>query len=353
MTEDGGKPDPLNEQARPPRRWLPQTLVLVAVITGGVVLGAKIWQPVRRVEQKVTAPIREAVRRGSPLENLPDLVDDACPAVIALHYDGAPDPAPQAVLLTQEGYAVTTMAIDAKAVVTAWLNDGRRLAVQVGGRDPVAGVTLLKLNAKDLPTVPLGEIDLPRLGTWGFTLASPAGTGCAVESGLVASDFTTEAATADYYLRVHAGLAAPAPGTPFFTADGRLAGLARAAGKNSPADHYLPIDLLTTVVSGLMRAAPANPFGMIVEDLAPSLADRLGADRGRGAAIVMLDPAGVAAKAGLQVGDVILSAGQSPISSSSEFGRMALPDRPLDLVITRGLDQSTRTITVPAAQPKG
>jgi serine protease Do len=352
-----GQPDPLNEQAKPPRRWLTQAVAVVVVITIGIVSGAKLWQPVRKVEQKVTAPIREAVRRGSPIENLPDLVDSVCPAVVALHYDGAPDPAPQAIVLSQDGFAITTIAIDPDTAVGALLNDGSQLAARVVRRDAVAGLTLLKLDGKDLATLALGDMDLPRLGAWGFTLASPVGHGCAVESGLVASDFVTEAATADYYLRVHAGPTPPAPGTPFLTADGRLAGLAQpVVAHGGPSDHFLPIDVVTTAVSALLRGQPApeSAFGMSVEDLSPALADRLGADRGRGAVIVTIVHGGPAETSGLQVGDVILSAGQSPISSSSEFGRRLFPGQPIDLVISRGLDQTTRTITLkPAAAPTG
>ena len=127
--------------------------------------------------------------------------------------------------------------------------------------------------------------------------------------------------------------------------------LSRPDGKGAGSDHYLPIDLITTVLSGLMRDphATPNPFGLIAEDLSPALADRLGADRGRGAVIVLVAKGSLADKAGLRVGDVILSAGPTPISSSSELARNLGGGAPIPLVVSRGADQATLSLTlVPA-----
>lgn len=337
-----GQPDPLNEKAKPPRKWAVQAVAVAVVITAGIISGAKIWQPVKRVEQKVAAPIREAVKRRAPIEELPDMVSDACPAVVALHWDGQKGASPQAVLIAAEGTAVTTATLPKSGAIEGWLNDGQRLKASVTASDSVTGVSLLKLDGADLPTVALGNADLPRIGSWGFALASPKGLGCAVQSGLVASDFVTEGASGDYYLRVQAGNAPAPAGTPFFSVDGRIMALGRGD------DRFVPIDLVTTVVSYLSRGMqpPAERFGLIAEDLSPDLADRLGADRGRGAVIVMVAPKSAAAKAGVQVGDVVLSAGQSPISSASELNRVMGGDKPLDLVITRGTQQATLTVTL-------
>jgi len=340
---DDGKPDPLNEQAKPPRRWAAQAIVVVAVIAGGIIFGAKIWQPVKRVEQRVAAPIREAVKRRSPVEDLPDLVDTVCPAVVGLHWAGQKGVPQLAILISQDGDAATTATLPRTAAIEGWLNDGQRLKVTVSAADTVTGITLLKIDGGDLPVATLGDADLPRIGSWGFALTSPAGTGCAVASGLVASDFVTDAASGDYYVRITAG-GDPLPlGTPFLAADGRILGLARGT-----AGHVVPIDLVTTVVSYLSRGMqpPAARFGLIAEDLSPTLADRLGADRARGAVLVMVAPKSPAAKAGLQVGDVVLSAGQSAISSASELNRMFGGDKPIDLVITRGPEQTTLTVTL-------
>lgn len=350
MIEDG-RPDRLNARARPIRARAGQAAAVVALIAVGIVFGARLWQPVKRVEQRVAVPIGKAVKRLSPLEDLPDLVAAACPAVVSLHVAGTFGPAPQGVILTADGYAVTTAALAPDAAIEAWLNDGQRLRGKVSASDPLSGLTLVKLEGGDLPPLALGDADLPRVGGWGFTLVSPAGRGCAVAPGVVASDFATDDAAGDYYVRVHTGGAIVPAGTPFLSADGRVAALARPAG-SAGSDLFAPIDLVTTVVSALMRdARPAsNPFGILAEDLSPMLADRLGADRGRGAVIVLVGHGSAAEAGGLKVGDVILSAGQAPISSSSELSRALGSNGPIDMVVARGADQTTLTLTL---IPKG
>ena len=338
--------DPLNEKARPFGRRMLQAASVLGVIAVGIVVGARIWHPVRTVEQRVTAPIREVVKRVSPLEDLPEAVTNVCPAVVSLHPKGASGLPAQGVLLTGDGFVVTTAPIDAAEPFEVWLNDGRKLPGRVFHGDPLSGVSLLKIDGDDFASAALGEPDLPRPGLWGFTLNSPAGHGCMVETAIVASDFITEGNSAAHYVRIHGGGMAPLAGTPFFTPDGRLIALARED------DRFVTADLLSTVVSYLMRDSdPApNPFGIIVEDLSPVLADRLGAARGRGAVIVLVAEGSVAKAAGLRVGDVILSAGQAPISSASELNRALGGQGTTALVVSRPGETETRTFTL---VPKG
>jgi S1-C subfamily serine protease len=92
-------------------------------------------------------------------------------------------------------------------------------------------------------------------------------------------------------------------------------------------------------------APPAAPFGIVAEDLGPVLAKRLGADRQRGAVVVMVRPGSPADTAGLRAGDVVLTAGQSPISGASELGRALDPDAPsIDLEIVRRGERQQLTL---------
>lgn len=348
MTEDG-QPDPLNETGQPWTRRVGQMLAVVALIAVGVLAGARVWSPVKTVEQRVAAPIREVVSRVSPLENLPDLVDAACPAIVSLHLPGPDSATAQGIVLSGDGFILTTAALPDGATPDVWLDDGQRLKAEIAGREPLSGVTLLRVAAKNLSTVQLADPDLPRPGTRGFTLHSPAARGCVVDPAVAASDFVTEDAAEDYYVRVHGSGGPLVPGTPFLTVDGRVAAMAQP-GRDpaSGADRFLPADLLTTIVAYLMRNAdPApNPYGIIAEDLSPVLAGRLGADRGRGAVVIVVGPGSAAEKAGVRVGDVILSAGPSPVSSASELNRVLGGSGSTDLTISRASDEQPLTLTL-------
>lgn len=353
--EGGGAPDPLNEKARPFGRWATQAFGVVALITIGVISGAKLWQPVKKVEQKVTNPIREVVKRTSPLEELPNLVDSTCPAVVALRLPGASGLPAQGVIISGDGYIVTTAAVPQTGAFDVLLNDGQKLAGTLKAHDPLSGVSLLKVDGEDLPALLIADPDLPPIGRWGALVTSPAGSGCMVEPATVASDFVTEDVSDDYYVRVHGTGSLPPPGTPFLTSDGRVLAMERPDRKGGITDRYLTADLITTALATLMRDTnpTPNPFGLIAEDASPNLADRLGGDRGRGATVVLVAKGSIAAKAGLHVGDIVLSAGNAPVSSSSELARALGGDKPIPLVVQRDGEQSTLTVTlVPKPAPK-
>ena len=355
MTENGRGPDALNETGRPSGRKAGPMLAICALIVVGALAGARIWSPVKSVEQRVAAPIREVVNRVSPLENLPDLVAAACPAVVSLHLPaqsgGAAPLVVQGVLLSGDGFIVTTAPLPDGATPEVWTNDGQRLTATLAGREPLSGVTLLRADGKDLPTLQLADPDLPRPGTRGFTLRSPAGRGCIVLPAVAASDFVTEDAAGDYYVRIDGSAVPVPPGTPFLTADGRVAAMAQPG--TGGYDRYLPADLLTTIVGYLMRNAdPApNPYGIIAEDLSPVLADRLGADRGRGAVVIVVGHGSPAEKAGLRVGDVILSAGPSPVSSASELNRVLGREGPTAVTVSRAGEDKPLTLTITPTDP--
>lgn len=352
MTEDGA-PDALNTRPSPWRRRGAKGLGIAALIVGGVVAGAKLWQPVRTVEQRVTTPIREVVNRTSPLQQLPDYAAAACPAIVSLRLPGTAGPAPQAVLLSGEGLAVTTAPLPKDGAFEAWI-DGRHQKATVQAQDSLTGIALLKLDGADLPSIALADPDLAAPGAWGFTLASPNGTGCIVEQAIVASDFATDGSASDYYLRIHGSGAPPPDGTPFLSPDGRVVALAQASiGPAGRQDRYLPADLVGLVVSRLMRTGDAatNGFGFIAEDLSPVLAGRLGQERGRGAVIVRVAEGSIAQSSGLRIGDVVLSAAHRPVSSASELSRLLGGDDPIELIVSRGRDKAQLTFTLTSKKP--
>ncbi|WP_293976186.1 trypsin-like peptidase domain-containing protein [Sphingomonas sp.] len=356
MTEPG-EPDALNMRRPRWRARIAQGLGIVGLIVAGIVAGAKLWQPVKTVEQRVTTPIREVVKRVSPLEQLPDNAATACPAIVSLRIPGIDGPAPQGVLISGDGEVVTSAAMPADMEFDAWL-DGRKLKAKLEAHDPLTGISLVKVEGEDLPSLSLADPDLAPPGAWGFTLSSPNGTGCIVEQAIVASDFATDGATQDYYLRVHGTGEPPPDGTPFLSPDGRVVALAQPSiGEGGRRDRFLPADLITVVVSRLMRTGSVSPaaFGIIAEDLSPVLAARLGADRGRGAVIVLVAKGSIAEAAGLQIGDVILSAARAPISSSSELARVLGGNDPIEMTVSRGRERNQFTFTLtpspPPAQP--
>ncbi|RMF83919.1 MAG: PDZ domain-containing protein, partial [Planctomycetota bacterium] len=70
-------------------------------------------------------------------------------------------------------------------------------------------------------------------------------------------------------------------------------------------------------------AAPGEPadLGMALADLSPNMRNRLGLSADEGVVVTSVDPAGPAARSGLQANDVILTVQGRPVSSVAQFYR--------------------------------
>jgi serine protease Do len=326
-------------------------VVVVVLIVVGVVTGAQLWRPVATVERHVVAPIRRATNRASPSEMLPDLVDAACPAVVRIGLGVPPTSGtkPSAlasrqlagIVVSPDGYIVTSgRMLGGRDTLPVQFNDGRELDAKVVAIDPLSGLALVKVAGRNFATLQFADDDLPRTGDWGFGLTSSAGSGCAVQTGSIAQDFAASGETMRSSVSISPALTGNFEGVPFIGSDGRVLGLSAFPDDDSAGDLdvLVPGDVAARIVSEMLRsgAPPAAPFGIVAEDLGPVLAKRLGADRQRGAVVVMVKSGSPADTAGLRAGDVVLTAGQSPISGASELGRALDPDATsIDLEIVR------------------
>jgi serine protease Do len=350
--------------AAPPAKSLRSLAITAAVILVliviGVVTGAQLWRPIATVERHVVAPIQRVTNRASPSEMLPDLVDTACPAVVRIGLGVPPASTAKPTLLASrqlagivvspDGYIVTSgRMLTGRDALPVQFNDGRELNAKVVTTDPLSGLALVKVDGRNFSTLQFADTDLPRTGAWGFSLTSPAGSGCVVQTGVIAQDF----AAGGEALRSSVSIG-PAPtgnveGAPFIGSDGRVLGLSAFPDDDSAGELgvLVPGDVAARIVSEMLRsgAPPAALFGIVTEDLGPVLAKRLGADRQRGAVVVMVKPGSPADTAGLKAGDVVLTAGRSPISGASELGRALDPDAAsIDLEIVRRGERQQLTL---------
>jgi len=355
--------------------------VALALVGGGTVIGATLWPRMVTVEQHVIAPAVRAVARNRDADTVPDLIDAACPAVVAIEPQRAPVPAPTpkharkgkpkltpqdepparlaGFIVSADGSVLTSTAfLPEEGALFVLLNDGRRLEAARVGTDAASGLALLKLSGSDFPSLPLAGEGFPRTGEWALALSTPFGSGCVAAPGLVSADFVAEQGRQRSYVRVAPALATALAGAPVIGADGQVMGMAGLgvhppgeAAPNSPpspdASMLLPASAMARVLSELLRngqTAP-NPLGLYADDLAPGLANRLGLARQRGAVVTMVTPGSPADRAGVRAGDVIVSVGGAPIAGASELARaLDAGGGKVQIDVTRQSDRLTFTL---------
>jgi serine protease Do len=169
-------------------------------------------------------------------------------------------------LVSTDGYILTNSHLVATAArVTVRLYDRRELAAQVVGTDPSTDVAVLKIDARDLPTVRFGNSDATRVGDWALAIGNPLGetfaftvtAGIISAKGRVLAGLQQSRSSVQDYLQTDAATNPGNSGGPLVDTRGQVVGInsAIASGTGFYIGYGLaiPINLARPVMDQLMR----------------------------------------------------------------------------------------------------
>ena len=203
--------------------------------------------------------------------------------------------------------------------------DRREYTAKVVGVDEQTDVAVLKIDAKNLPTVRLGDPDKLRPGEWVVAIGSPFGFENSVTAGIVSA--TSRAMPGGNYTPFIQTDVAVNPGNsggPLFNMNGEVVGInsqiySRTGGYMG-VSFAIPIDVATGVKDQLIKTGRVtrSRIGVSIQDVNAQLADSFGLDRPRGALVGMVEDDSPGEKGGIKAGDVILKVDGQTIETSSE-----------------------------------
>ena len=340
-----------NEQVQP--RWS----IFRGVILGGALLivalgGAYILRlssPSRQASTRgPPRPIVQFVRQQPGLPDIADLIDRLCPSVATIVPHGA-DIVPSANTTaapaseySSDGWLVTSAAELPGGRLDAVFGDGHRSDLSDVRADPVSGLAIARAADAAAAPLPFSDQAFPRVGQFGFSLTTPAGTGCSAATAMIGSDFLTDGGGLIGYARLRPPPDGWASGLPLLSSDGRVLGIATG----DPAGAVIPAPIASVIIDELIRndLSPSTRFGFRVIDYSAPFSTRLG-DVRAGAGVALVQPKSAAAKAGLQAGDFVTEVNGEPVSSASELSRKldAVPSK-ATLTIQRRSQQLELTI---------
>jgi S1-C subfamily serine protease len=238
-----------------------------------------------------------------------------------------------AVAITADGFMLTSAHVVGRARGgQATLTDGREIAFEVVGADPLSDLAVLRGDASDLAPAELGEADSLRIGQLVIAIGNPYGfTGsvtAGVVSGLGRSLPVAGGRVVDNVIQTDAALN---PGN----SGGALAdGWARVVGINTAVAGVglglaVPINAATRrIVGALMRDGRFRRAWLGIaggpRPLPPRLARRLGRDGG--VEIVEIVAGSPAARGGLRAEDIIVSVDGAPVRSVDDLHRLMVDD---------------------------
>jgi S1-C subfamily serine protease len=348
-----------DETALPRQRLRPLLIggALVAAAMLGAV-GVRIFgtsQPTATTPRP-TRPIVQIVRQEQALPDLSPVIDRICPAVAAIIPAGTELPLPAtageaapAVSYSADGWLVALASSLPKPPLEAVFGDGTRVSLGEIRTDPVSGLAILKADRSAALTATFADQQFAKVGQYAIALQTAAGRGCSATTAMIASDFLADGGANAGYIRLDPTAGLAGPGTPLFNANGQMLAITAPSGRAVTA---IPGAIAGTVVDELIRNSPSPtvPFGLRAIDYEGALADRLG-DVRAGAGVAFVAFGSVAAKAGLQAGDIITSVDGQPVSSASELGRaFDGADGPLALTVQRDGEQRRLALALPPAK---
>ncbi len=271
--------------------------------------------------------------RGRPPQGVEDFLEQFGPQQRPQHGEGS------GFIMTEDGYIVTNNHVVADAdQVSITLTDGRSFRAKVVGTDSTTDVAVVKIEAKGLPTLRIGDDETTRIGDWVLAVGNPLGLDFTVTAGIISAKGRGQEIqlpnagnfTISDFIQTDAAINPGNSGGPLINLRGEVIGLnsaiASATGYYSGYGFAIPITLVKAVTDDLIKEGRVRlpVMGVSVARIDPDDAGINGLVRVAGVKVAGFTPPGEgpARQAGIEVGDVIITVDGKPVDRVSALQRI-------------------------------
>lgn len=230
---------------------------------------------------------------------------------------------PSGLVLTN--HHVVKDATDIRVIIAK-----KELKATVVGRDAPTDIAVLRVDAKELSNLPLGDSDQVRVGDWVVAIGNPFGLSHTVSAGIVSAKGRTGQdvkglgdGTGYYnFIQTDASINPGNSGGPLLDMAGRVVGINTAIRANANSIGFaIPINMVKELLPRLIKEGRIrrSAIGVTVASVTEEDATRFGLPDTNGAIVRRVAPGSAADKAGLQIDDVIIAFEGEPVPSPEKL----------------------------------
>lgn len=236
--------------------------------------------------------------------------------------------------ISADGYILTNnhVVVDATDIYVT-LTDGREFKAKVIGTDERTDVALIKIEAKEMTPLVIGDPKKLKKGQWVLAIGSPFGLDSTVTSGIVSAIGRD---TGEYlpFIQTDVAVNPGNSGSPLINLDGEVVGInsqiISRSGGFMGISLAIPIDEAMRVVDQLRTTGKVTRgrVGVQIGEVGKDVAEAIGLPKAEGALVSSVEAEGPAEQAGVQPGDVILKFNKEPIKRWSDLPRIVGETKP-------------------------
>lgn len=276
------------------------------------------------------------------------------------------------VIISPDGYIVTNNhVVNGADELTVTLNDNREYSARIIGTDPNTDLALIKVNGKNLPTLPIGDSDNLKVGEWVLAVGNPYNLSSTVTAGIVSAKARSMGGEGSNgpqissFIQTDAAINPGNSGGALVNAKGELVGinamLYSQTGSYSGYGFAIPTTIMVKVVDDLkkygtvQRAVLGIRGGDVLNYINAQKDEKKDVNLGtnEGVYVAEVTEGSSAAAAGIVKGDVITEADGKKITKMSELQELLSKKRPgekVTLTYLHNKSKHSKTVTLKNAQ---